>query len=444
MSKNQGKKSYWIISALYSFSERFSILIFGLLSFKLLVKILSKEEFGVWVLFITTINIIELVRNGLIKSPMIRFRLEPGISKSKVDFSALLLNIIVTFVLLGVITLISPLLSKLWEVKELNELFLIYLIGGIATTFLSHAEFLQHANMSFKGVFISYFIQKGLFVVLLGYYYFFDQGVSLIQLGWYQVGINFFAAIVAMFLSKNYIEKFEGIDKGAILRMLNYGKFTSSISISSMIIRNIDKWMLGAFMGPVSVATYDAAIRISNLMDLPSTSLANILFPKAVAKVKAEGKRAAAKLYTQSAMLIFWFMVPAVVFIILFADYAIILFADKSYLDSVPILRVTMLYGLIIPFNRQLGVILDVMGKASLNLTFVIRNAIMNIILNYFFILQFGIIGAAYATLTTFVISLIINQIYLKKLLEIRVIDYWVSTVELKSFVLDKIKNRAS
>jgi Na+-driven multidrug efflux pump len=74
-----------------------------------------------------------------------------------------------------------------------------------------------------------------------------------------------------------------------------------------------------------------------------------------------------------------------------------------------------MLYGLLVPFNKQMGVVLDAVGKAKTNMIFVLRNALINVALNSIYIPIWGMQGAAFATLSTMLIVLFINQIYLKK-----------------------------
>ncbi len=49
----------------------------GLLTFTLLVRVLSKEEFGFWGFFITVFTLFEMLRTGLLSSAMIK-----GISES--------------------------------------------------------------------------------------------------------------------------------------------------------------------------------------------------------------------------------------------------------------------------------------------------------------------------------------------------------------------------
>jgi lipopolysaccharide exporter len=76
-----------------------------------------------------------------------------------------------------------------------------------------------------------------------------------------------------------------------------------------------------------------------------------------------------------------------------------------------------------IPLNRFMGIALDAIGKAKTNFLFVVRNTFINVISNYFFITEFGLIGAAYGTLSTYVIVTIINQVYLHYTLGVRVVN---------------------
>ena len=87
--------------------------------------------------------------------------------------------------------------------------------------------------------------------------------------------------------------------------------------------------------------------------------------------------------------------------------------AGESYVDAAPILRITMLYGLFVPFARQFGTMLDAMGKPKVNFAIVMLSALLNILFNYIFISRWGLIGAAYGTLITYLIVFIINQIIL-------------------------------
>ena len=63
--------------------------------------------------------------------------------------------------------------------------------------------------------------------------------------------------------------------------------------------------------------------------------------------------------------------------------------------------------------------ILDAIGKQKINFYFVILTGVLNIVFNYFFILEYGVIGAAYGTLVTYIIGFALNQWYIKRFMDV-------------------------
>src|SRR5690606_13766881 len=111
-------------------------------------------------------------------------------------------------------------------------------------------------------------------------------------------------------------------------------------------------------------------------------------------------------------------LIPAVIFLYFFSDWAIHFIASEKYEDSIPLLKITLLYCIFIPYGRQFGTILDSIGKTRVNFLVVLLMACINIVLNYSFINRFGVMGAAYATLCSSVIGFIIAQTILRKELQ--------------------------
>ena len=105
---------------------------------------------------------------------------------------------------------------------------------------------------------------------------------------------------------------------------------------------------------------------------------------------------------------------------------------------------------MLIPFGRQFGTILDSIGKTKTTFYIVVVTAATNLILNYFFIKNMGIIGAAYATLISNIIGFIIAQIILKRELGVKFYHAFVYAYRFYpefyvSFVkpqIEKFKNR--
>jgi lipopolysaccharide exporter len=120
-------------------------------------------------------------------------------------------------------------------------------------------------------------------------------------------------------------------------------------------------------------------------------------------------------LYEKSVGLIIGLILPVSILFFFIPEFPILVVAGEKYRESIPILKVTIFFTLLAPFTRQFGTILDSTGNPRLNFYFTLGGAFVNIILNYFFINTYGILGAAYATLTTYLLMFVFTQIVLAK-----------------------------
>jgi len=100
----------------------------------------------------------------------------------------------------------------------------------------------------------------------------------------------------------------------------------------------------------------------------------------------------------------------------LLADYIIFIIAGPEYHEAATILRITILYGIFTPFNRQFGTVMDSSGRPQLNFALMLASVFINIISNYLFIQQFGMIGAAYGTLLSYVIVFLVGNTMLTRI----------------------------
>jgi len=103
------------------------------------------------------------------------------------------------------------------------------------------------------------------------------------------------------------------------------------------------------------------------------------------------------------------------VFLYFFADWVIWAVAGQKYADSIPLLKITLLYCLLIPFGRQFGTILDSVGKTRITFLVVLFTTVVNLGLNFVLIRQTGVMGAAYATLCSNIVGFAVAQYILKK-----------------------------
>lgn len=413
--------SYWLRSGSYTFMNKVFITLFGFINFYILIRVLSKEDFGAWVLFISVASLLELIKHGFVRNPLIRYlAMSKDKEGSSIQTASMALNIVVGVLEIIVLLLCSVYLSEFWSSPQLKALFLIYIGTTSLLVPINHFEVVQQARLQFKGTFVANFIRHlGLFLFIGGVYV---LGYNL-QLEWVayaQMASIFISGIISYWFAMPYLDFSRKLDWVWVRELRGYGFFTFGTNVSSVINKSIDSWMLGKLISPAAVTIFNPALRIANLVEVPTETLSSIMFPKLSERISKEGPRSAPYLYEKAVGTIAAFMIPVVAFFIVFADPVVAFVAGPGFDQTVPILKITMLYGLLIPFNRFLGITLDALGKAKTNFYFVLRNAVINIISNYFFITHFGIIGAAYGTLTTYVLVTIINQVYLHHYLHVR------------------------
>ena len=415
------RKHYWIRSGFLTILQNFSGVFFGFAGFFFLVRLLSKHDFGSWTLFMSTITILETIRNGLIQSALIKF-----ISSSEREEHPRIITS--SFAISGVLTVVcvianlccAHLLARLWAAPQLTTLFYLYNLTFLFSGVLAQLNSIEQANLKFKGIFLTNFIRQGFFFGFILLSYLLKIQLELIYLVWVQVVSALLSIVPAYRYAKEdlmFARISEVLADGAIWvrKLFGYGKYAFGTSVSSLLSGTIDQMMLGAMLSPAASGAFNIAVRITNLIDMPTNAMAVIVFPQSAKRMATEGKPAIKYLYEKSVGTTLAILLPGVLFLYLFADWVIWLIAGTKYVDSIPLLKVTLLYCLLIPYGRQFGTILDSMGRTRLTFLIVVGTAVLNLGLNYFFIDHFGVMGAAYATLCSNIVGFAVAQTILSR-----------------------------
>ncbi|AHM61397.1 polysaccharide biosynthesis protein [Flammeovirgaceae bacterium 311] len=420
-------QSYWLRSGAFKLFERASIVIFGFIAYYALVRHTSKEEFGTWGVFLMLTGFIEQFRYGFISNGLVRYLNHTDSREDyiRVETGALSLNITVTVLISAFLWTCSDWIGAVTNAPLISPMLQIYAFLNFLMVPVFHLEMMQRANMDFKGSSLGQFANKGLYSLLLIGYIFYYQAVSLTEVVMLQ-GVGIIAGtFITYYYGSKYMSFTWRFSFSTLKEQLNYGKYTFGTFISAYMMRNIDSWMLTALLGPTAVAPYVLALKISNIFEVPANTVSQVIFPKMVRAIKEEGIKAARPYYEKSVAILFAVMLPFVGFTLLFAPQIVTFIGEIRYAEAIPVLQITVLYGLLLPLDKQVGVMLDATGKQKMNTLFVLRNAVLNIVLNYIYITNMGLIGAALATLTTYIISVILNQIYVGRTFNVSTVNYF-------------------
>lgn len=416
------KDLYWIRAGFFSLLQNLSGVFFSIGSFYILLRILGPNEYGVWVLFMVTVTILETVRGGLVQNALIRFLAAEGKTEHhKITAASFTISGVLSLLCIILILGFGNFLATIWKAPELVFIFNMYCFTFIISGILTQFNCILQANLKFRSIFAGSFIMQFSFFVYVAVCYAFNFGIKLIDLVYVQIATNAIAAIITYFLVKPYLSISFKIYPEWIKKLFNYGKYAFGTSVSAILSVTVDQMMLGAILSPVQAGAFNVAVRLTNLLDIPTNAVAVIVFPQSAKRMATEGKEGIKYLYEKSVGTLIALLIPGILFLYLFSDFVVQLVAGLNYKDTIPLLHITLLYCLFTPYGRQFGNILDSIGKTRLTFLVVLLVTSINIGLNYLFISRFGVLGAAYATLAAHIIGFIIGQSILKRELNVSI-----------------------
>ena len=405
---------------------------FGFGGAMLLFRTLTKEAFGVWVLFLSITSILEVGRIGLLQNALVKYLATRGGEEAgRITTASFVLNGILTSLIVMLLLGLSPLAGKMFDAPELTVLLQIYCLTTVVLIPFFQCNYIQQANLDFKGIFWAN-LAKG--SVLFGYILFLflkKSEITLTSLALVQIVAAALGSVVSWMFARQFARFSRRVDWDWVERLFRFGIFVFGTNFCTQFYKNVDKLLLGFLPGggKAAVALYDAAIRVTNLTDVPTASMATMLFPQSARRV-GEGNGAIKELYEKAVGAIFAFMLPCILGVLIFAEWIILIVAGKGYADAANVMRITILFGLFLPYAVQFGTVLDSIGKPKVNFIYTLGSLALTIVLNIIFISLFGAYGAAAGTLMAYAMTFVAMQLYLRKHLKVNVLAPFFYMVE--------------
>ena len=415
--------SYWIRSAFYSILQRFSLLIFGLTNFMVLIRVLSKAEMGTWALFLTIITLFEATKSGLLKNAHIMFvsASTDEQEKSAIASSSFIINVLISIVFILFIIFCSGWLAKILHAgADLSIMLKWFIPGLVCMVFFSHFEAVQQSFFNFKGVFTGYLLRQLIFFIVIIALLLLHKPFSLKYLAIYQSAGVFFGTIAIYLQTRKYLLHQFNVQQVWVKKIFKYGKFIFGSGLISNIFANLDQLMTAGFMSSFYVSYYNVAYRINTFIDIPSYAAAQIVFPKAVKASAEEGTEKVKYLYERITGILLSFTAPVALFIILFPKFIITIIAGAQYTGAVFILQLYMVIGLLRTMQIQAANTLNSIGRAKLCFRLDALELVINLSLNYVCLVTFGFYGAAIGTCITGFVTSFIWYFFMKKEIGLR------------------------
>ncbi len=405
--KQAGSDSAWSIYAQTAFlMANFSL-------FLVLIKTLDSSSFGIWALYVTIISITDSLRQGLLQNGLTRALVRKEKDESSLIASGLTINYAYIILAGGIMALVATLSPQ-------SGLSLSTLLPHAYKTLLGLGT-LQFLNILYcsRGRFKAYFISNLLYLMSFGIVLLVIQAFG--QLDFVSV-INLQCMAVLPSVAF-YVIRHRLVWKlpvaSQIVELLSFGKYIAGTNLLSMLFHKADVLMLAFFTDPVAVALFHFATKIVGYAELPLNALSQVIYPRLAASYHENGATQLKHTYINSVVRLLLIATPIITGVILFRHQIISVLSTDTYTSAAPLIVLLCITGLFKPFGRVFGLTLDAIGKPRINFQMLCISLLVNLLMNLILIPSYGVMGAALATCSSIIITVIWGQVRIKKYVDL-------------------------
>jgi lipopolysaccharide exporter len=418
--------SFWLNAMFYTMLQRVSLFVFGVFGYMILVRGFSTATNGVWALYITLFSLFEAAKQGLLRNVTIKFlaRRDYNNKSEAVQSASIFINSVFSLAVVCVIFAMSDQIAGWLKAPSLQQLLLASSANILLLIPFNHCEILLQSKFQFDTLFRSAFIRQGIFFCGLVILYFFAPvhftliNVLMIQICALIISLIYLYTVTSTSLLRKFI-----YDASLTLDFFHFGKYTFGTNLFAGLSRAFDHFITAAILGPAQgknyVAYYNTVARINNMVDVPSLAAADVLYPKNVETLENEGIEKVKYYFEHVTGTIVAFIVPLSLLIFFLPKLVIYVVAGPDYYPAIILLQLTVLFSMVRPVSYQFGSTLDAIGKPVVNFFVNVSLMAANLFLTIAFLKMYGGIGAAYATMIYYTISLIVMLSVLKKYIRI-------------------------
>ena len=406
-------------NSIYDFSKTGVAKVGSLIFTIILARLLLPETFGLYSLALSTIMIFAALSNLGIGQTLVKFLSSSKSEQKSRDYFAYLfrLRMVLTLVSVGFLFLVAHPLAYIYYDKPI---FLALLAGSLYILFSGLASIFysvyQSSNNFRKGLFMETTLQISRVVLVPIIILSLIDSISteaLLFSIYLALSISFlFSLIYIRYGIKKEISFFslksKKLRKSEKKTLNLFVIALASIAVSKALFGYIDMFILGRFVDAEFIGFYRAAFILVGSA-APLITFSGALFP-IFSRIKGRQLLRGMKKALFVTNLV---AIPAVVFTVLVAPFIVRLVFGVEYLESITILRLFAILLLILPLIGIYSSFLISQNKPKKVAQSMFIAIILNVILNYVFIvnlLQYGQLQAVYGAAIATIIS---NLVYL-------------------------------
>lgn len=387
----------------------------GLLSFAILARYTNKEEFGIWILFLTAYGIFDTLRTGMVLNAFIKNYTQATTNEEKQEVVGsswnLSLYVNIIYSLLMVVFLSVFYLFNI--LPAYHFYFIWFILLALFSLPFNFATWYLNAQMKIMEMSLSRIYNQLIFIILvIVFLTLLPQSRIFLMLLAYTLA-QLITTIICYFKGWTGLEYYFFKTKDGLKKLFHFGKFSMGTLVGSNLLKGSDTFLIGKFLGTSGVANYNVPSRVVDVFDLVIRSFAITNMPTLSAIYASGNNKLLKKEFERKTGFLFLLLLPASLISFLFAEQIVIILAGEQYKDAAILLKLFSIYTALTPIDKLSGVMLDIINKPNLNFIKVILMLSVNVIGDVICLYYFGTLESV-AIVSTFTFSTgVIYGIYL-------------------------------
>jgi O-antigen/teichoic acid export membrane protein len=396
---------------------------FGFLSIGILARTLSTNDFGSWVIFVTNMGFVEMIRSGFVYQSLVKYVSSADNEKDicRVTSAAWQISIILSAFLAFLIFISQFLFSEGIKANHFELFFQYYPLILVMMLPINMSVWVAHANQKYFKMWLINFLSSFPFLLII----FVFKSSILIEILWVFAIIRAMLGLICLFdLKYAFPLKF---DWTTIKEMFGFSKYTVLTTVASNVLKSADVILINAFLGPTMVAIYNIPLKLLEVVEIPLRSWAMSAFPR-LSKLASEGKFGQFKSnFIKEVKYFTLFLLPFLGIAFHFSEQIVTLYAGEGFVVASPILKVFTIYLLVMPLDRYLGIALDSVNLPHINSMKVVLMASLNIFGDWYILSHhLNLSAVAMVTVVNTLFGIFVGLFFMNKKLSEQNVEFFI------------------
>lgn len=409
MAKQTSVKVNFIMNFILTISN----FIFPLVTFPYVSRILMAEGIGTVSFATSIISYFSMI--GMLGIPTYGIRACAKVRDDKDKLHQTVLELMLLNAIVMAFSIVALLIAVL-TVDKLSQERLLYLVMSATLIFnVLGVDWLYKALERYSYITIRSIVFKLLSLILL--FLMVKDSTDYVFYG----AISVFASVGSNLLNFINMRKMVEFKLPEPINLAQHLKPTLTfftLSVSTTVYLNLDTTMLGFMRGDVEVGYYSAATKIKTILVSVVTSLGAVLLPRLSYYYENKKTKEFERLTKKALNFVLVISLPMLVYFIIFAKQCILFLSGQDFLPAIVSMQLIIPTVLFIGLSNLSGIqILVPMNLEKKVVISTICGAIVDLVLNIFFIPNFGAAGASLATTIAEFVVTAVQFYYLRDLI---------------------------